>query len=245
MADAVNSATRRLRALDAFCGDGGMGMGLHRAGFEVEGVDNKAARVARYPFKAHKADAVEFILEHGHEYDYIHAGPTCTGYSRGTAAIPDRLIRYDRLIAVTREALLMVGKPYTIENVEDAGAELRNPILLCGRTFGLHATDDDGTYLVLDRHRLFESNLLLLAPPHEKHDRSVQVAGVYGGARSDKHAARNIRHGGYTPKSARVQNELLGGVEWMTGVGRRLCVPPVYGEFVGSQVIQHLTAVAA
>jgi hypothetical protein len=36
--------------------------------------------------------------------------------------------------------------------------------MLCGRQFGLGAIDTDGTWLTLDRHRLFESNLPLDRP---------------------------------------------------------------------------------
>jgi len=82
---------------------------------------------------------------------------------------------------------------YGIENVADARPERIEPVMLCGRMFGLEATDDDGTRLVLDRHRLFESSVLLVVPPHPKHDRTVQVAGAYGGARRDKDEARNVR----------------------------------------------------
>jgi DNA (cytosine-5)-methyltransferase 1 len=230
--------------LDLFCGEGGAAKGYHQAGFDVVGVDNAASRLRHYPFLAHKGDAIEYVLAHGYGFDAIHASPPCTGYSRGTAAVPDRLERYDRLIAVTREALRMVGKPYVIENVEDARSELVNPVLLCGRMFGLNAIDDDRTLVVLDRHRLFESNVLLMAPPHAKHDRSVQVAGAYSGARRDKVEERKVRKGGYVPKSLRVIQSLL-GTPWMTEQGCFLSIPPAYSEFIGHQLMAHLQEVAA
>lgn len=230
------------RLLDAFCGEGGAGMGYQRAGWEVVGVDTSAARLRHYPFEAHQGDAVEFILAHGHEYDAIHASPTCTGYSRGTAAIPDRVARYDRLIPATREACRTIGATYIIENVADARSELQSPILLCWRMFGTPVLDDDGTPLVMDRHRLFESNALLLAPEHEPHDRSVQVAGSYGGARRDKREAREIRKGGYVP-SADVQRGLL-GTPWMTETGARLSIPPAYTEHIGEQLLAAIEVAA-
>jgi DNA (cytosine-5)-methyltransferase 1 len=233
----------RPTCLDVYCGEGGAGMGYHLAGFDVSGVDNSPARLKRYPFRSHQADAIEFILDHGHEYDLIHASPTCTGYSRGTSAIPDRLSRYDRLIAATRDALETTGRPYVIENVADARRELRDPILLCGRMFGLSAVDDDGTPLVMDRHRLFESSLPLMAPEHPKHDRGVQVAGSYGGARRDKTEAREIRKGGYVP-SADVQRALL-GTPWMSERGCMLSIPPAFTQFIGEQLRTQLEAVAA
>lgn len=232
-----------MRALDAFCGEGGTSTGLHRAGFEVVGVDKDPERLERYPFECHQGDAIEFILAYGREFDLIVAGPTCTGYSRGTAALPDRLTRYDRFIGATREALQIVGRPYLIENVADARSELRSPVMLCGRMFGLSATDDDGAPLVMDRHRLFESPLALLTPPHPKHDRSLQVAGSYGGARRDKREAREVRRGGYVPASVDVQRALL-GTPWMSERGCQLSIPPVFTEYLGEQLMQHLRAAA-
>lgn len=233
----------RPKLLDLFCGEGGAGMGYDRAGWEVVGVDNSAARLKRYPFESHKADAIEFVLEHGHEFDAAHGSPTCTGYSRGTAAIPDRFERYDRLIPAVREAFETVGLPYVIENVADARPELRDPILLCGRMFGLSATDDDGTPLVMDRHRLFESSAFLMTPDHPKHDRSVQVAGSYGGARRDKREAREIRKGGYVP-SADVQRALL-GTPWMSEKGCQLSIPPAYTEHIGGYLMTAIARMAA
>ncbi len=232
-----------MRLLDLFCGEGGASQGWCQAGFEVVGVDTNPARLARYPFDSHQADAIEFVLEHGRKFDLVHASPTCTGYSRGTAAIPDRVSRYDRLIAATREALVSIGVPYVIENVEDAKRELRSPVMLCGRQFGLAATDDDGTPLVMDRHRLFESNLMLMVPPHPKHDRSLQVAGAYGGARRDKHEARHVRKGGYVPKSLDVLRALL-GTPWMSEEGCFLSIPPAYTEWLGGQLLDGLRAAA-
>ncbi len=234
----------RPRLLDLFCGEGGASMGYHNAGFEVIGVDKSDPRLDHYPFPFEQADAITYLLEHGREYDVIHASPTCTGYSRGTAAVPDRLEKYDRLIAATREALLIVGKPYVIENVADARSELIDPVLLCGRQFGLTATDTDGTPLVMDRHRLFESPLALLVPPHPKHDKSVQVAGAYGGARRDKWEAKHIRKGGYVPADIDVLRALL-GIDWMTEKGLFLSIPPVFTEYLGHQLLDHLAASAA
>lgn len=240
----------RLKALDSFGGSGGMGKGLMRAGFCVDAVDMSQARLDEYPRECPaalviKADAIELILSRGHEYAAIHASPTCTGYSQGTVAIPDRVSRYDRLIPAVREALEIAGRPYIIENVYGARNELRNPVMLCGRMFGLTAIDDDGTVLTLDRHRMFEvSGFPLMAPEHVPHDwrynrsHGIQVAGAYGGARRDKHEAKYIRKGGYVP-SARVMGELL-GIDWMTEPGLKLSIPPIYGQFIGEQLLAHL-----
>lgn len=236
----------RPKLLDLFCGEGGAGMGYWRAGFNVFGVDNTAARVGRYKAgPVTMADAIQYLLEHGHKFDAIHASPPCTGYTRGTAAIPDRLTRYDRLIAATREALQIVGKPYVIENVADAKAELRNPVMLCWSHFYVAGTvlDDDGTPLRMERHRLFESNVDLWPPAHCNHDKTVQVAGSYGGARRDKWEAKHVRRGGYVPASVDVQRKLL-GTPWMSEKGCQLSIPPVYTEHIGRQLLTYLEVAA-
>ena len=211
-------------------------MGYARAGFIVEGVDlfMDYSR-GRYPYLSHKSDAIEFILRHGHKYDFIHASPPCQRHSIATSSI-DRS-NYPDLIAATREALVAVGKPYIIENVE--GAPLRNDATLCGRMFGMTAVDDDGETVHLDRHRVFESNMAISAPSTcRPHDKTLQVAGSYGGARRNKLSARYERGGGYVP-SIRVQRELL-GIDWMTQRGMFQSIPPTYTEWLGRQILKQI-----
>lgn len=121
---------------DYFCGEGGAAEGYRRAGWRILGIDNDPARLARYPFDHVKADALEHLAEHGHEAHAIHASPTCTGYSRGTVALPDRLDRYDRLIPATRDLLEATGRPYVIENVEGADECLHPRNMQCAGAYG-------------------------------------------------------------------------------------------------------------
>jgi hypothetical protein len=127
-----------LRLLDTFCCAGGAGMGYHRAGFQVFGVDIQ--KRDEYPFHCHEGDAIGFIREHGHEFDAIHASPPCQRY---TTITRDRDAHPD-LVAETREALISTGKPWVIENV--TAAPLRRDVVLCGEMFGLRVL----------RHRKFE-----------------------------------------------------------------------------------------
>ena len=230
-----------MKLLDLFCGEGGASVGYARAGFTVTGVDTDAARLAHYPFNSIQADALEYLTTHGHKYDAIHASPPCTGYTRGTAAIPDRIARYDRLIAATREALETTGRPYVIENVADARPEMREPLMLCWSMFYAPGSvaDTDGTPLRMERHRLFESNVPLFLPGGCNHPKDVQVAGAYGGARRDKWEARHVRKGGYVPGSVEVLRELL-GTPWMSEKGCFLSIPPAYADFIGQQIAAHI-----
>jgi DNA (cytosine-5)-methyltransferase 1 len=226
------------KLLDLFCCEGGASMGYSRAGFDVYGVDLfEDYSQKRYPFPSGKFDVFEFL---GNDLnttglDVIVASPPCQRYSITNAA---RKCDYPDLIGPTREALIATGLPYVIENV--AGAPLLNPLTLCGSMFGLSAIDDDGTPLRMERHRLFESNVMLYPPGPCNHDKTVQVAGSYGGARRDKDEARLIRKGGYVP-SIPVQRELL-GIDWMTQKGMHQSIPPAYTEFIGAQLLAHLTA---
>lgn len=228
----------RPKLLDTYCCEGGASEGYRRAGFDVFGVDLfEDYSQKRYPFPSHKGDAVAFILEHGHEFDAIHASPPCQDASAGTRALRAAGTHsYPRLIEVTREALVAVGKPWVIENVK--GAELRDPLMLCGSMFDLAAIDTDGMPVRLERHRLFESSLPLVAPRPDVHDTDVWVAGSYGGARRDKYEARYVRKGGYVPVK-KVQQALL-GIDWMTERGMYQSLPPAYCEWVGGQLMREV-----
>lgn len=111
------------RLLDLFCGAGGCAVGYSRAGFEVVGVDS--APMSRFPFEFHQADALEYLAEHGHEFDAIHASPPCQAYS--TLRHMPHAKKHPDLVAVTRAALLAANKPYVIENVP--GAPLIRPLI--------------------------------------------------------------------------------------------------------------------
>lgn len=237
-------AVDAVKLLDLFCCEGGAAVGYHRAGFEVVGVDLEPRFAKRYPFEFHAGDAIEFVKAHGHKFDAIHASPPCQGYSVATLGA-GREVRdaHPRLIKPVRDALISTGRPYVIENV--VGAPLDSPLLLCGTMFGLRATDDDGTRLRLERHRLFESNIILMSAGECFHDKSVPVGGVYGGGRSNRWEAKHVRRGGYTP-AKHVRADLI-GVErdHMTLHGLSQSIPPVYAEHIGWQLMAHLREAAA
>ena len=222
------------------------GEGYRRAGFCMTPVDTSAERLALYPVDCPavepvQADAVSYIANNGARYTLVHASPPCTGYTRGTVAIPDRVSRYDRLIGATREALIVSGvRHWVIENVEGARDELRTPVTLCWTHFRAPGSvyDDDGTPLWMRRHRLFETSFPVWAPGECNHPRDMQCAGAYGGARRDKWEAKHVRRGGYVP-SVDVMRRLL-ETPWMSEPGCVLSVPPFYAEYLGRTLLAQI-----
>ena len=205
-------------------------MGYHRAGFEVVGVDH--CPQPRYPFEFHRADALDFLSEHGAEFDVIHASPPCqayTGLRNVTLSRFGAVPEHPDLIAATRAALRATadGTVYIIENVQ--GSPLYTQIILCGAALGLPH---------LARHRHFESNLLLFAPPCA-HWRNKYTIGVYG-SRPDGRRVSYRRH-----KLCRVANSLEEaqqemGIDWMTWDEITQAIPPAYTEYIGRQIMDTL-----
>lgn len=234
-----------MRLLDLFSCQGGAAVGYHRAGWDVYGVDNDQTHAAYYPFEFVHADAIQYVIDHGHEYDAIHASPPCQALTRGNAG---RETNHVNLIPQTRMALVATGKPFVIENVEQARAHLIDPVLLCGTMFGLDAEDEDGLRLSLTRHRLFETNWHLRVPEHS-HEGIGYIAGVYNGARGrstgqtaaeHRHEARHVRRGGYVPRDHDVKRRLL-GIDWPTTVKALTeAIPPRYAEHIGTQLMAYV-----
>lgn len=216
----------RPRLLDAYCGAGGAGMGYHRAGFDVVGVD--LAPQPRYPFEFHQGDAVGFIRAHGHEFDAIHASPPCqmfTAYRRKGHGVGDGSLN---LIPVTRATLLDANRPYVIENVEQAASELMSPVLLCGSPFGLD----------VQRHRLFDASFPLMAPPCDHGRWSPR----FPPATNRTNLRRTVEVGVWRIP-IEVQQVAM-GIDWMTLPELSQAIPPAYTELVGGWLREHLTHTA-
>jgi len=233
-----------IKVLDAFCCEGVATLGIikafHNAGYEVHvtGVDIVSRFARRYRGDTFvTADAVDYIGNEGHKFDFRWTSPPCQRYTRGNAM--NDTTGYPDLIGVTRDALHDTGKPYVIENVSDARPMLIDPIVLCGTMFGLSAIDTDGTPLEMRRHRLFETDYDAAPPSACAHGWfSTQVAGVYGGARKDKVEARTIRKGGYVPPDRQVKETLLGVPHnAYTLHGLNQSIPPRYAEHMVNEFL--------
>lgn len=216
---------KKPRLLDLYCCAGGCSVGYHRAGFLVTGVDLKPQ--PNYPFEFRRADAVRYLLKHGREYDAVAASPPCQKYSK-SRHIHSSGDRHADLIEITRKALVQVGRPYVMENVVDA--PLEDTILLCGTMFKLKVF----------RHRLFESSrdLFLLAPQHHpRHWGETAPRGSYDVGQG---------RGGFMccvgNNFDKVKGAVAMGIDWpMTRKEIAQAIPPAYTEFLGKQLMAHIT----
>jgi len=192
-------------------------MGYYRAGFDdITGVDNKP--MPRYPFRFIQADALEYLAEHGHEYDVIHASPPCQRYTRAQNASKNSGAHPD-LIEPIRNLLMLTKKLYVIENV--IGAPLIDPKVLCGLSFGLRVR----------RHRLFETNFFFLVPPDQCKNEDYYV--IFG------NEVRERRHGEHAGRKNKInEGRIAMGIEWMTRKELSEAIPPAYTEYIGKRILE-------
>lgn len=219
------SKQKKLRLLDLFCCAGGAAKGYSQAGFEVVGVDIDPQ--PNYPFTFMQADALMLDSEFIALFDAIHASPPCQSYS-DLAKRNGNADEWPRLIEPVRDLLIQSGLPYIIENVE--GAPLLDPVILCGTMFpGLRVL----------RHRLFEANFSIVAPPHGKHPKVHTFdkrKSHYGKTNEWTDFVQVTGGGNCTVAAAR---EAM-GIEWMSKNEINEAIPPAYTELIGKQLMQHL-----
>ena len=219
------SAPRRPRLLDLFSCAGGAGMGYHRAGWDVVGVD--ISHQPNYPFEHHVADAVGFALAHGHEFDAVHASPPCQGEgapAKGTNAKLGR--NHPRLITPTRDALDALGLPYVIENV--AGSTVRKDLMLCGEMYGLGVL----------QHRWFElggwATDQLAHKPHRGRVRGWRHGQYYDGP----YVAAYGSGGG---KATVPEMQAAKHINWTDDhLELREAIPPAYTQWIGARLLTHV-----
>ena len=230
-----------MRLLDLFCGAGGAAMGYARAGFdEIVGVDIKPQ--PNSPFEFHQADAMTYSLD---GFDAIHASPPCQAFS--TMRVMPNARHHDDLLTPTRARLTRLprGVPWVIENVPGSPLNSLPPtlfsdvsgVVLCGTMFDRQ----NGTH-ELRRHRIFESTVWL-AQPSCCHRRPV--IGFYGDhARTRQRTIKGNRDRGGditgTALKLALVRELM-DIDWMTWSEANQAIPPAYTEFIGRQLLDHLS----
>lgn len=237
-----------LRLLDLFSGAGGAAVGYHRAGFDVVGVDIEPQ--PHYPFDFIQGDALRILgrLEYLGSWrpDAVHASPPCQAFTqmsakhRGKGGLADE--RVD-LLTPTLELLRPLDIPWIVENVQGSVPPLRPTLKLHGGMFDLG----------VHRPRLFESNVMLLAP---RMPECKEPVGVYGDKPDGRRLwTRTRNNGNYktaavpkkpilrAPRSTEEAQEAM-GMDWADWHGTKEAIPPAYTEFIGQQLMAHLKASA-
>lgn len=207
--------SRPKRIIDLCCKAGGAAAGYAAAGFEVVGVDKDPQ--PNYPFAFLQADVLTLDQRFLRHFDAIHASPPCQSYTPLGALHPHKI--YPDILAPVREMLDASGRPYVIENVMSAPLIKERSITLCGGMFGLR------TY----RHRRFESNHPLTAPPHPKHV-------ILTATKQRKQRWAEGWHVSVTGDVGTYVGPEAMGIDWMTGDELSEAIPPAYTKWIGLQL---------
>lgn len=206
-------------------------MGLHRAGFDVVGVDIRPQ--PRYPFSFVQADALRppFDLR---SFSLIWASPPCQAHT--SMRTMHNAKDHADLIPATRAMLRASGRQYIIENV--VGAPLENPIMLCGTMFGLGSGDAE-----LRRHRIFETSFHVITPQCQ-HGLRRDTLGVYGGHIRNRRRRAEGSHRGVEDFSIEAGHAAM-GIDWLTIAELSQAIPPAYSEFLGRAALAHILGARA
>lgn len=224
-----------VKVLDLYCCAGGASSGFVQAGCTVVGVDIEPRK--NYPFEFVQSDAIEYVLKHGYEFDYIHASPPCQKYSCSTAVHKSRGSEYPDLVAATRDALERVGKPYDIENV--ISAPVRRDIILRGEMFGLKVI----------RKRVFELGNWFAFANGLGGDTTNSVKGgsavcIYGSASWKNTGSMNLPRASYIPEwRKRTIRETwayaMGIDHYMSDREIAEAIPPAYTKYIIELFMQY------
>jgi DNA (cytosine-5)-methyltransferase 1 len=206
----------RPRALDLFCGAGGASMGLHRAGFDVVGVDINPQ--PRYPFAFVQGDALapSFDLD---GFELIWASPPCQAFSAYRRR-RNHVAACENLIPAARQMLALAART-VIENVP--GSPLRSPIELCGSMFGLNVR----------RHRWFETSWPILTPPCDH----ASQQGDYPAA-TNRLSRKTVEVGAWRIPLETQQQAMA--IDWMRLTELSQAIPPAYSEFIGRAALRYI-----
>ncbi len=210
----------RPRALDLFCKAGGASMGLHRAGFDVIGVDIEPQK--NYPFPFVQADALAPPFDLG-KFDLIWASPVCKRFVNGAEGYARNSGRDQHPNFIPAIRALLADHPLTcIENVMKA--PLRADLVLHGHMFGLKVI----------RRRQFELSwpYFELVPPLPRGLLREGFVCVVGNG-----TPTGVLEMGLPMASVGEWRQAM-GIDWMTKTELAQAIPPAYSEFIGKAALR-------
>jgi DNA (cytosine-5)-methyltransferase 1 len=226
-------------------------VGYHRAGFDVVGVDINPQ--PNYPFEFLQDDALEVLRQIRKGWSYwsgfvaIHASPPCQAFTQMSGKYRgkgDHFLTNQRLDLLTPALKLLreMDIPWVVENVQGSAPPMRPIITLHGGMFGLG----------VHRPRLFESNIMLMASRERACEAPV---GVYGRAPDGRRLTSYRNNGNWRtaakPRKSMIraansleQAQQVMGMDWADWHGTKEAIPPAYTEFIGRQLMRHLSSEA-
>jgi hypothetical protein len=241
---------RKPTLLDVCGRKGGAAMGYIRAGFDVTRVDIED-HSGPYPGRFVKAEGVEFVRQHGGNFDAVHISAPCQANIPITAANRTRPGWEDghvNLLPDFREAVAWAVDSRTPVVLENGPSKaIRPDLVLCGLSFGLPTL----------RHRAFEFHGPPAArpaqPAHISHRGHLTVGWRHKCLRTiepsvcPKHGGwcRGTVYGVYgkgggKPSVADAQRAL--GIDWMDRIeDLNEAIPPAYTEYIGRAFMAHIT----
>jgi DNA (cytosine-5)-methyltransferase 1 len=250
------------KVLDLFACEGGASWGYAQAGLSLLAAADLDGRALRNHWGYEEGltwegDWRAALNEFGEQADLVHASPPCQRYTDGLT--PAQREAHPDLVGPVRRALRDLGKPYVIENVENA--PLKNPVFLTGCMFGLTVTWDipktkvrkilglkDQFYWETVGGRAGVLGSVTDEPVtfHLERRRGFEVSGfsvTVPEVDEAVHSLPALTVVSGTPTGfwnqwyaqtipAEVKKELMGS-PWMTGHGVAESIPPVYAEYIG------------
>jgi len=209
-------------------------MGLHRAGFDMTGIDIKPQ--PRYPFRFIQGDALRppVRLE---DFDLVWASPPCQFATQMSARWRGKGGKADSHVNLLTPTLAMLAtrkRPWIVENVVGARRYMPQHIKLHGGQFGLG----------VHRRRLFAVNFLVLQPQARA---CRDPIGIYGPraegrrlfTRKDMNGKVSVQRAAHSAAEACVAMGIKSNMDWD---GIREAIPPAYSEHIAYYALLALRA---